>query len=750
MRPARLSYPNFATDPVIHAWAEKHLPTICQQARTQRKTLEERWHVFDKLHRVEVDRPSYEGRSEVFLPSAFRAIETWQIGLHQQLFPRTDWFKVLGVKDIADPVQVDRWTALQHVYLREMQLEEEFPLFLRQFLTFGTGVLRHTWDLQEEPQRGWERHIAGPPPTDDARVIEEEDEPAEAYTLEQQGTVWRLMERMVTTQCGPRIRPVDLFHFFVVPHSARSIREATAAFEDMQVPFAHVLQRHNQWMDPEREEWGRLYDHPDWDMIVEAGGFVNDELRQANQERFSRDGFDADPNSAYSSLSKKGETQVTEIFWRGEIPDAVDETGQPFGVRDWQFAMLNDLWCVRAHPNQHFKNDRPWLDARMYRRIGSYYAQGVGDIIASINRMLNDIGNLTIDNLNMALSPPIAFDETKVMVPEGYEFAPGAQWFFDGKPSESVEMLQIPTQAQLGMAMMNLMMGFSHDYSGANAALQGVPPARGQGRVAQSAAGMSMLQSAGSAEMRSFSKLIQTSTLEQILERNYRFTEQFGCDKKTIQRLGQDGQQIVVEDVGLEDILGSYRYEWRGAAVQEERAMLVGTLQQFPDLVMKLAQIDPRVVQQFDAVEFLHLLLTDGANAPWADKVFKTPAGGVSVSPSLEHQSMALHRRVAPHPADIDPQHLMEHQAAFFQDERFQTDPIARQLLMEHVEMTNMQMQAKAMAQQQAMLAQMAPPPDQGASPPSDPTPQPAPPQMAPSGGDMQADQFRAMAGGMQ
>jgi hypothetical protein len=759
---ARLIFPNSATDPVVHAWAEKTLPDLCRQARTQRKTKEERWLHFWKLWSVELDQPSYEGRSQVYLASARRALETWQVALHEALFPRTDWFRVLPVKDISDPAQVARWAALQHVYLREMALEDEFPLFLRQFLTYGTGILRHTWAYEEERQRTWERQMADAPPPaadddDEARIIDEEEEPAEAYTLEQAGTVWRLVERMVATKSGPSVRAVDLFHFFVVPHTARSIPEATAAFEDMQVPFRHVLERHEQWMDPDREDWGRLYDHPDWERIVEAGGFLSDELRSAYADRFSRDGFDPDPNSAYTALSKKGETQLTELFWRGTIPDARDETGKLFGQRDWHFVLLNNLWCVRAHPNLHYKNDRPWLDARMYRTVGSYYAQGVCDVIASINLMLNDIGNLTIDNLNMALSPPMAFDETKVMVPEAYEFAPGAQWFFDGPPQDSVQMLQIPTQAQLGMGMMSMMMGFSHDYSGANAATQGVPPARGQGRVAQSAAGMSMLQAQGSAEMLSFARVIQRGLLEELLARNYRFTEQFGCAPTTIRRLGADGQQLLVEEVSLEDILGGYQYEWRGASAMQERAMLMGTLQQFPQMVAQLAQVDPRLVHMFDAVAFLRLMLTDGVNAPWADEIFKLPGDGVSVSPSLEHQSMAMHRRVMPHPADHDAGHLMAHVAALQQDERFLTDPIARQLLMEHAEMTQAQMQQKMMAQQQAMMAAQqgppqGPPGQQGSmpGPPGPQGPQPAPPPMAPNGQDMMADQARQTAGGMQ
>jgi hypothetical protein len=755
----RFTQKNYATEPWMQDFAGKMLPQLLSQTRKERSTLDARWMHFWKMHQCEVDQPSYLGRSQVYFAAARRAVETWVTALMEALFPQTDWFKVLPRHGVGDPKQVPRWHAMQRQYLDQMELEDQFPLFLRDFGTFGNAFLRHTWDVQEEPQRVWERQLKGAPLDREAdeRRIREEPDLDDDLELEQQGTVFRLVEKTVTTYAGPIIRPVSPFHLYVAPMTARNLKTATAVFEDLEVPFAHVESMHERWMDPEQPDWGRIYDHPQWDQIVSAKGILTDEMMANDAERWQRIGLDPNTNRTHTALSAKGNTQLTECFWKGEIPNARDDDGRAFGMRDWHFVILNDAFVVRAHPNLTYANVRPWLDARMYRTNGCYYAQGIMDAVASPQLMMNDVGNLTIDNLVMALSPPVAIDQNMVVDPESLEWAPGSKWFGDGPPGQWVQPLTIPTQAQLGMSMLGMMSGLVQDQSGANFAVQAITPPRGKGRAAQSASGMSQYLGQGSQEILGFAKSIERQVFDGktgMLHRNYQLTEQFGTDKMIIQRLGADGLALLTEEVGLEDIIGDYGYQWRGATSVRERGMLLGTLQQLPQMLVSLAQFDPTLPQAFDVKEYLRLMLVDAANIPWADQLFKQPLQGASVDPRLEHEAFEAHRKVEPHPADDDMGHLQAHMAAMQQDATFLRDPTARQLLMEHVQHTVEQIQAKQLAAQQAamqqqMAALMPPgggPPQQG-SPPGPGAPQPAAPAPGPSG---PADQMRSMTqGGM-
>ncbi len=755
----RLIYAQYATQPWMQTWARDTLPVLVTQARRERQTLDTRWQHFWKMYAAELDQPSYLGRSQVYFAAARRAIETWVTALMEALFPeQAEKFKVLAKKGIGDPKQIPRWHACQKDFLERMELEDQFPIFLRDFGTFGWGIFRHTWDIQEEPQRVWERQMKDAPLDTEAeeRRIREEDDLDDAIELEQAGTVFRLVEKLVQTHCGPIIRPVSPFHLYVLPMAARSIQKATCVFEDLEVPFSHVEAMHERYMDPEQASWGRIYDHPDWEMIVEAKGILSDDMLRQDTERFARIGLDPNTNRTYTALSKKGHTQLTEIFWRGTIPDAVDETGKAFGERDWHLVLLNDTFLIRAHPNLTYANLRPWVDARMYRTNGSFYPQGIMDAVASPQLMMNDIGNLTIDNLVMALSPPVAIDQNAVVDPETLEWAPGAKWFFEGQPGQAVSPLTIPTQAQLGMTMLGFMSSIIQDGSGANFALQGVTPPRGKGRAGQTSSGMAQYLSQGSQEILAFAKAIERQVFDGphgILNRNYQLTEQFGSEKMLIQRLGADGIALIEEEVGVQDIIGSYAYQWRGATAVRERSMLLGTLQALPQMLVQLAQFDPSLPQAFDAKEYLRLMLVDAANIPWADQLFKQAPEGASIDPRLVLDALAEHRQVPPHPGDDDALFLEIFQQALSLDPRFLRDPIARRLLTERLQAQLQQAMAKQMAMQQQMMmqqmqAQQGPPqggPPGMGSPPAIAGPEAAAPSGGPPG---MADQMRSMTQG--
>ena len=699
---ARLIYPNFATNETIQTWAAEHLPLMLKETRTQRQTLNDRWQHFWRMHAVELrdDDMAYLGRSRVYLPAARGAIESWVNVLQDACFPQARWFTVQGITGIATPEQVPRWQALQERYLREMGLEDEWPLFLRQYLTFGTGWLRHVWDYDTEPQRIWEHQMRDAPPdelAEERRILEE------AILERNDGTVFRLVEKIIE-RSGPKIRAVDLMHAYVAPFTARSLHEATLAFEDIEVPFTHVEQRHSQWMDPSQPTWGRVFDHPEWEQVVQAKGILTDDMLREKAEQLARLGIDPNTNRFHQSIAKKGFAQLTEAFWRGEIPGATDEDGKPFGVRDWHFAILNDFFVVRAHPNLHYTNLRPWLDGRMYRTTRSYYASGVCDAIASLQLVGNDTLNLTLDNLQMALSPPTVIDPVRMLFPEQLEWAPGAQWHGD---PEAVKQLTIPTQAQLGMTMLQMVQQLVQAGSGANFALQGGPPVPGQGRAAQSAKGMAQYAQAGAGPMFGFAKSLQRQVLVPILERNYEFTAQFATERQTIQRLGADGVSLLVETVGVEDVIGGYQYQWMGATGVQEQQMLAGMLQQLPTLVQQLAMFDPTIAQKFDAETYLRRMLSL-MHLPNADELFRTPLPGTSVDPAMELDAFAVHRRMQPHPGDDDGAHLMAHQQALATDERFLRDAIARRLLLEHIMATVEQMMMKQQMAQQQMAMQQA------------------------------------------
>lgn len=753
-------YPNFATTPLIAEWARDHVPQMCRDARRERQTLNTRWQHFNRMHQVELkdEDMAYRGRSRVYLPATRRAIESWQTVLFDALWPaQGEKFSVDGVTDITSPDQVPRWHALQKRYLEEMGLEDELPLFLRNYLTVGWSWMRHVFDYDTEPHRVWERQFRDAPldtDREERRIREMADPHPDPELTRADGTVFRLVEKLIETS-GPICRAVDWAHAYVAPMTARSLDDATLAFEDIEVPFTYVEQQHERWMDPQEAAWGRVYDHPKWADLVRSKGLLTDDMLREERERYERLGIDPDTNRVFTSLAAKGHAQITEAFWKGEIVSkegepAKDEDGTPFGVRDWHFIIVNDCFVVRAHPNLHYTNRRPWVDGRMYRTTRSYYAQGVCDAVASLQLVANDTLNLTLDGMNLALSPPTVVDPGEMLFPEQLEFAPGAIWL--GK-KDAVQPLTVPSPTQLGMLMLQTVETMVQAGADANFAVQGRPPVRGSGRAAQSAQGMAQYAAAGSQGMLGFARALTRQALVPILERNYDFTTQFQTERQTIQRLGPDGVSLVVEQVGIEDILGGYRYKWHGAEGVREKAMTLGMLQQLPMQIQQLAMFDPSLPQKFDAEKFLRRMLQE-ANIAGVEEFFRTPLAGTSVAPDLELEAFKAHRAMPVHPGDDDQAHMQAHQLALFTDDTFLRDPIARKLLLEHIQATVAQIQAKMAAQaMQAMQAMMQPPP--GAEGPAAPPGQGSPPALAgpepaaPMGGMNPTDLMKSASAGV-
>lgn len=706
----RLTFPNLALRDGPRRWVEDHIAPEFLRTRREHTTLHTRWLHFFKIGNVELDQPGYIGRTQVYFPAGRQAKQTILTLLMQSIFPASDWFTVTAQGTNASPERASRWRALQRRFVQhDMQLEHEMELFLDDFLTYGNGWFRLTWEERFEIRRMYEEQLRRAPldeAAEEVRIRDEPEPPPEEDTLAfpgpSDGTIVRLVEKRVPVKCGPKLRTVSPFHIYVAPFTARSVDEALMVFEDMDLPLDHFERMHGLWMDPADPSFGRVYDHPRWAEIMEARGMLDQEMIAIRSEMLNRIGIDPDPNRAYGDLAKKGHGNLTEAYWRGEIPGATDPTTrQLYGERDWHMTFLNDTWCVRLHPNATYSQRRPWLHGGLYPNGPAFWRQGVFDAIASIQYYLNDVGALTLDNLIMALNPVVVVDQEMVQEVSSLEWAPGGLWF--GKP-EGFKVLNVQGQTQLGMGMINMLQGMSHDYAGANAAMQGVPPARGRGRVAQTATGYGQMLEMGAAPLQGMVKLLERDILVPILQTDYQLAEQFLTDKQTLQILGADGVTLLTEAVGFEDIFGQYQYEWRGAVGLRERMALLQLLQGLPAL---LTQMGPAAQQALDVPEFLRVLFRDGLQVPFADRILRLGDDLGSISQDLENDVMAVHRKAEVHPLDDDAMHLQAIADARRRDDRFRRDAIAARLLDEHEAAHRMQQQVKQAQQMEQMMGRM-------------------------------------------
>jgi hypothetical protein len=720
---SRLTYHNLATNEEVRDWVTGHVIPMLGEVRDDRVVLEDRWLHFWRIYNVELDDQSYQGRSRVYLSAGRNAIETWKIGLLEGLFPTTDWFDcearhyVGGLEGNAMALK-----ALLKQQMEAMDIRGAFEEGLQQFLTFGNMVLRLCWVDEEEVHRFYER--GGPDIPEGTTVIREEPEEDTLSFTSARGERVRLVERKVKKFYGPQIRVVDLFHFYVSPITARSVEEAELAFEDMTVSLDYIEAQSLKLMDERHPEQGYLFENVE-DCLATEGGRLPNDILDTEYERHDREGLEQDANLPFSNL-EDGFVNLSDCRWRGEIPGARDPyTKKEYGVIDWKIQIVNDTWPVAIYPNPAYRKRRPWLMGRLIHLTNEAYGRGMVEPFASLQYMLNDVGNLTIDNLVLSLNPIALIDDEKVHNFDSLEFAPAAKWFVE---KDAVSFMNTPNVAQIGMTTINMMLGFIQDFSGANFATQGTPAPRGRGRAQNTATGMAMLQQSGSAGFNAAMKTLQKQVMVPLLQAMYEMLEQFMTDKQIVIMGGKDGIPLIEREVGFEDVVGSYTFKWLGAQQVMEKQGLTQNLIGFIQMLAQIRAADPEAAGAF-RIKWAPLIkraLTDGMGLSWADEIIETPDDQKTVDPLLENDLMANHRDMPVSPGDDDDAHLAGHESVL-DKEPFRNDPIARQLLVEHAmkhqeakqkkQMEQMMQQMQQMMQQQQQGQQGGPP--GMASPPS-------------------------------
>lgn len=756
----RLTYHNLANNSEVRHWVQTHIPDLMIKVRRDRRPQEDRWYKYWDIWNVQLSGQGYSGRAKTYLPAGRSALETWVMALNSGLFPFGESFGVDPVEGVGTKKAARAWQNMQRHFLNKtMQIKLNMPLFLRQYVTLGTGVMKIVWEEEVERLRFFERVLVDAPdedPEDESLTVlrdeDEEDREFEEAPLEFQledNTRVRLVERDVLTKVGPTMRVVDLFHFFVWPRTALSIQDAELIFEDTQTTLEYIQAMALLYMDPEHPEMGTVFDNVE--ELIEAGGNIPAEILESRQERQRKFDSEYDPNDSVGSTAK-GYVNLSECYWRGEIPGAKDPlSNEEYGVQDWLIVLVNDHWPIRIHPNPFYSKKRPYKDARMLRVVDEYYGRGVTEAMASMQYMLNDINNLTIDNITNSLNPIILINEDLVTNVESLRIAPNAKWFVD---PAGVQFITPPNVAQVGLATINMMQGFIQDASGASFIAQGQAAPRGRGRAQNSASGMGLLLQQNSQAFQFALTELEEQLMIPMLEWNYQLAEQFMTEKLPILVGGDRNTPIIEEHYGFEDVFGQYVYSWKGAQGVKEQMALTQQMQNFMQLAIQIRQADPAAKFEVKWSEVLRAFITKGMGLPTADEWITLPDDPPPKNINTIISMLKAHRPVEPSPAD-DPVEMLRMLIAVGEgDMQFRIDPIAKSMLeslmKEYVNMIQTQMLAQKEAQLQAMMGQGPGAPEGGGGPAALPAMDGGPAPETPAPTDLNADIARSMqTGGM-
>lgn len=710
-------YPNLASDNDFREKVENELWGLLQPIRDNRVGKEEAWKRYYKIFNCQFDNFSYQGMSKIYIAALRNASETFVSAIVRDLFPNGQWFKVKSNPHVIEDLRAEMLQALfEFFYTKNMTLKSDSLPYIRQLVMYGTSPGKLTWkDIDREIM---------------AAVLAQKSS-GENYR--------KIIKKTVKAFYGPYFRPVDLFNFFAWPETANNIDEAEIVFEDMEMTLAHVMALTRTPINESNPDLGMVYHADPGDMDFFGQASRDQQKYNARKERLRDKGITKDPSDRWNKLAAD-RRNLTEIYWQRDL----DGTG----VKSWLITMINDSRAVRIQENPFNDKEPPYLVPRFLRVIGEFYGRSMYESSDRLQYMFNDLTNQTLDSVRYRLNPVTIIDPVKVRFAQSIKRHPGARFLMD--PSGFMESAPVDVAAT-GFGAMNTIYGMIHDTSGAGAAMQGIPAARGRGRQQNTAAGMAQGLQQSSMPLENIVEDLEEQFTKRLLRKTYNLTTQYMDEPILCRILGRDGA-LLSKPVDVVDVIGDYEYDWMGVVTARNRLI---TGQQMLNFLNIARSFPPEVMQDLNWEYIIKKTWTDTFGMRDSNEVFLSQKKMFSVDPEFEFDLLMENRDVVVSPADDDLKHMEDHM--FRMDKIPQSKPLLLEKWNKHIDDHMAAAAAKEQARKQAIMVQrikqaqdlMAGNPQQGGKGGSSAQGQRNAPQNQPTGGGMMGA-AQSLQGGVQ
>lgn len=620
---------NWADDPDTAGQALTFLQEALSPCRSDRSAFDSDCRSLYNLWDAKRDIHYYRGRASLYLPSAHKAIERASAKQLARLIPSgNDFFDVQtmphGMEESEEIAQdLDAAKALMSYDLQKcVKLRKWILPFLRQLNILGTSPSALDYVTQEEINglRGRSRY----------RLAKRKDENGVGFLGGQQS--------LHTEDVGPTGRPVDLFTWYLWPSTVDEITDALVVFEDQLVSEA-VLMR---WRAAGR------YAFKDGDLRAHAGKSPQFSIWSSFTRLQERGISITDPDNNLYVLT------TAYALWSPENKKGVE----PFAHK---FSCINDALCIEARQNPWWHQEAPYHVGRLNRYIGEFYGRGLCHFTRSIQYLINDVANQTLDGVSYTLNP-IACVDPDFPDPDLLQYRPGAKWPIDPK---KVFFLQIPDKSAQGFGVVRQLYEFSQDVSGASTGGM-YQPTLGIARGAETATGQSLLIAQGDIEVNLITSSLEEEWLEPQLAMIDSMEQQFLPiqGERTLRALGPKGLPLLRNGMQIrrDQMLGTRTYVWTGSAISEQREVfqkhgadmlkIMAQLKQAndPDYTINLA---PFIKDLYRSYGF-----------PNADQIIQLTEPGEGFDADLEHAVMAVGWPADPRWGEPYLEHLQAHNTA--------------------------------------------------------------------------------------
>ncbi len=492
----------------------------------------------------DIDNAGREWRADIFVPYSFATIESALPRLHDSLFGKRPFIKMVG-RELSDHKKAEQTTSLLDYDFERAEVSYKGLLALKSFLKYGITIGKVAWkrELYEEKYVGYE-----------VQPI-----------FDNFGTPIRFEEKeVITTRMkpkfdGPTFEPVSVFNFFPDPlyyniedmryvaelvlTDLETLRMENEGFKaltgknlytglgDLQGMGHHeALTRAGTWLGDSREETAQIF------------GFGHGLNRR----------FGATSGGPFSQEMKGDEVWLLHYF-----------------EKDRHIVVANGQKAIRDADNMFADEEYPYFAANAFPIEFEFYGQGMLHPVAGIQEEVNSWRNIAIDQGKLNMMKPIAYDGTSGLTDLDFDIFPGSATpvkFEGGKPL-AVPLFPRDTLPPETYQIEGMLLRDWQNALGMNDYMIG-----GGGGDAGTAREAQMMNQSAQGRLKMQALIGQQRFVVKLARKFFGLRQQFLDQEEVFRILGREGYEF--PNIGPDDISGQYDFLAQGNVIGPNKEVL--------------------------------------------------------------------------------------------------------------------------------------------------------------------------------
>ena len=498
-------------------------------------------------------------QSEIQIPEVYNKIRVALSLIQGALGGGPRYFDLVGVREIVDDEQIRFITRWLDYVARNARLLDGLLVMWEEAFLLGTGCLRISVDETIE----YRPSIVNAPLYQDP--------------MQQQQA---MMQGMATSQAVIDVEPrqrtvfkvekVPIWAMYPDPF-AKDFYSCTYVVEEAEVDEGTLKERHK----------AGIYDS--LDDIGEPVSLGDDSIGGADYER----------KNQTSTIRRRHLVQE----YTGNI---YDRTGHLI-AKNWIITVVNKRSVVRVGPNPVWSGKSRYIWSTPIPREGSIWGRSLVEADASVQREMENLLNLMLDDVKYAVLGAFQVDETQSDEPSDItSIEPGR--IYRGR-GEFVRKLMFGTNIAQAWPVLNYLQGVGDRSTQISEFVDGSPSSRGRPTATE----VSSKTQAGQQYMHNLSRRIEDNDVERAVALLYELLMQFGSDTSEPE-LGAlleawGGPNTLADQVQRFQALDApFKIQVRGISMVMRREETVGRLMQVMQLSQQIGAPAPNLLEMLYAI----------------------------------------------------------------------------------------------------------------------------------------------------